>query len=167
MQRQRGLTLLELLVVLAIIGFVMVGVSLSLRDSSQTQLEREAQRLVAMLEAARAQSRTSGIALIWQVTPEGFSIHPNNPVLSSAAGNAVNPLATRTETWLAAGTQASISSAPASPNNAVSPNLVVLGPEPILAPTRITLRVASANNANPTPTLNIGTDGLKPFQVLP
>ena len=42
MQRQQGLTLLELLVVLAIIGFAMAGVSLSLRDSNQTQLEREA-----------------------------------------------------------------------------------------------------------------------------
>lgn len=172
MQRQRGLTLLELLVVLAIIGFAMAGVSLSLRDNSQTQLEREAQRLVAMLEAARAESRTSGIALIWQVTPEGFSIRSalapvqaNNTEPSSATGNAVNPLATRTQTWLAAGTQALISSATPSTNNAVSPNLVVLGPEPILAPARITLRVASVNNA--TPTLNIGTDGLKPFQVLP
>jgi type II secretion system protein H len=76
MQRQQGLTLLELLVVLAIIGFAMAGVSLALRDSSQTQLEREAQRLVAVLEAARAQSRTSGIALIWQATPDGFVIRP-------------------------------------------------------------------------------------------
>jgi general secretion pathway protein H len=52
MQRQRGLTLLELLVVLAIIGFAMAGVSLAMRDSGQTQLEREAQRLTAQLEAA-------------------------------------------------------------------------------------------------------------------
>jgi general secretion pathway protein H len=143
MQRQRGLTLLELLVVLAIIGFAMAGVSLSLRDSSQTQLEREAQRLVAVLEAARAQSRTSGVASIWQTTPEGFAIR--------------SPLAARTETWLSVGTQAAVSNA----------NLVVLGPEPILAPARITLSVAAANSAQPAPTLSIGTDGLRPFQVVP
>ena len=145
MQRQRGLTLLELLVVLAIIGLAMTGVSLSLRDSQQTQLEREAQRLVAILEAARAQSRTSGMPLIWQTTPEGFAIRPE-------------PMG-RTDTWLTQGTQATVHTAPA--------NLVVLGPEPILAPVRITLSAPAKSAAQPTATLNIGTDGLRPFQVLP
>ena len=164
MQRQHGLTLLELLVVLAIIGVAMAGVSLSLRDSSQTQLEREAQRLVAILEAARAQSRTSGIALMWQATPEGFVIRPALPT---------KPIATRTETWLTAGTQAVVSAATASSsalalaNNTAPANLVVLGPEPILTPARITLSVSAANNTKATPALTIGTDGLRPFQVLP
>ena len=180
MQRQHGLTLLELLVVLAIIGFAMAGVSLSLRDSSQTQLEREAQRLVAVLEAARAQSRTSGIALIWQPTPEGFVIRPaltpnaaqgNNTVITATPSNATNPIAARTETWLTAGTQAAISTASASSaaltNNTAPTNLVVLGPEPILTPARITLSVTAANNTKATPALTIGTDGLHPFQVLP
>ena len=175
MQRQQGLTLLELLVVLAIIGFAMAGVSLSLRDSNQTQLEREAQRLIAVLEAARAQSRTSGIALIWQATPDGFVIRPalstnptqvNNAAITSAAGNAASPIATRTETWLVIGTQASVSTAAPSNNNTPA-NLVVLGPEPILAPARITLSVAAANSAKPATSLSIGTDGLRPFQVAP
>ena len=178
MQRQQGLTLLELLVVLAIIGFAMAGVSLSLRDSSQTQLEREAQRLVAVLEAARAQSRTSGIALIWQPTPEGFVIRPalapnaaqgNNPAITAAPSIAANPIAARTETWLTAGTQAAISTASASAlaNNIAPANLIVLGPEPILTPARITLSVTAANNTKATPALTIGTDGLRPFQVVP
>jgi general secretion pathway protein H len=158
MQRQQGLTLLELLVVLAIIGLAMAGVSLSLRDSNQTQLEREAQRLVAVLEAARAQSRTNGIALIWQATPEGFVIRP---------ALAPNPIATRNETWLTAGTQAMVITASASANNIAPANLVVLGPEPILTPARITLRVAAPNNGQAAPALAIGTDGLRPFQVLP
>ena len=152
MQRQRGLTLLELLVVLAIIGFAMAGVSLSLRDSSQTQLEREAQRLVAVLEAARGQSRTSGIPLIWQTTPDGFVIRP----AQTPAANSPSRVAPRSEVWLAAGTQA------------LASNVVVLGPEPILTPARITLSVSSPN----APTqgvkqLTIGTDGLRPFQVMP
>ena len=158
MQRQQGLTLLELLVVLAIIGFAMAGVSLSLRDSSQTQIEREAQRLVAVLEAARAQSRTSGMALVWQPTAEGFVIRP------ALAGN---PIAARTEKWLTLGTQALVSNAAQPANNAAPANLVVLGPEPILAPARITLRVATTNSAKPAPSLSIGTDGLRPFQVMP
>jgi general secretion pathway protein H len=164
MQRQQGLTLLELLVVLAIIGFAMAGVSLSLRDNSQTQIEREAQRLVAVLEAARAQSRTSGIALIWQPTAEGFVIRP---ALSPNPAQANNPMAARTEKWLAMETQARVSTAAPSTNNAGPANLVVLGPEPILTAARITLSVASANSTKPATSLSIGTDGLRPFQVMP
>ena len=168
MQRQRGLTLLELLVVLAIIGMAMAGVSLSLRDSSQTQLEREAQRLVAVLEAARAQSRTSGVALVWQASAEGFVIRPALATNASQGNStATNPIATRNETWLTAGTQAAISTATASANNATPANLVVLGPEPILAPVRITLSAAAANTSKTQPSLSIGTDGLQPFRVMP
>ncbi len=158
MQSQRGLTLLELLVVLAIIGFAIAGVSLSLRDSRQTQLEREAQRLVAILEAARARSRTSGVPLIWQATPEGF-------VLRSAQPQTV--LATRTESWLSLGTQAVVGTT--TTHNAPPANLLVLGPEPILAPARITLSVIAANptSTQPVPSLTVATDGLRPFQVMP
>jgi len=166
MQRQHGLTLLELLVVLAIIGVAMAGVSLSLRDTRQTQLEREAQRLVALLEAARAQSRTSGVTLIWQATPEGFVIRPTHTPANSAANH---PLAARNEPWLDAGTQAAVSTAAPTANPNPN-NVVVLGPEPILAPARITLSVAASGasqHAQPLPTLSIGTDGLRPFQVVP
>ena len=141
MQRQRGFTLLELLVVLAIIGLGMSVVSLSLRDNSQTQLEREAQRLIAVLEAARAQSRTSGVPLVWQTNPNGFAIR---------SSSASSPLPTRTHTWLAAGTHAVDTPADG----------LVLGPEPLIAPARLGLRM----NAT---TLHIGTDGLRPFQVVP
>ena len=158
MQRQRGLTLLELLVVLAIIGLAMTGVGLSLRDSSQTQLEREAQRLVAVLEAARAQSRTSGIALIWQATPQGF-------VIRTGLELPPTPIAPRTETWLSTATQARVSTSTTTANPTAPDNVVVLGPEPILASTRITLSVATAQR--PETTLSIGTDGLRPFQVVP
>jgi general secretion pathway protein H len=163
MQRQRGLTLLELLVVLAIIGFAMAGVSLAMRDSRQTQLEREAQRLTAQLEAARAQSRTSGIALIWRTTPEGYEI-------VSAVAN--SGLATRQETWLSPTTQAHVNTRALNPTAAAT-NLLVLGPEPIIAPASITLSVlpepSSTNAANVQQTLplRIATDGLRPFQVVP
>ena len=45
---------------------------LAMRDSAQTQLEREAQRLAALLESARAQSRASGVPVRWQPTEAGF-----------------------------------------------------------------------------------------------
>ena len=63
--RSRGFTLLELLVVVAIIAIATAGVSLALRDSSQTRLERDAQRLAALLESGRAQSRATGVAVRW------------------------------------------------------------------------------------------------------
>lgn len=142
MQRQRGLTLLELLVVLAIIVVSVAGVRLSLRNHQETQLTREAQRLVAMLEAARVQSRTRGVPLLWEPSPNGF-------VIRAATANSAQPaVPTRTEAWLAAGTQAS------------SAQAVWLGPEPILVPLRITLSVGAKS-------LTMGTDGLRPFQVLP
>ena len=60
-RRARGFTLLELLVVVAIIAIATAGVSFAMRDSQATQLEREGQRLAALLESARAQSRSSGV----------------------------------------------------------------------------------------------------------
>ncbi|MDO9165761.1 MAG: prepilin-type N-terminal cleavage/methylation domain-containing protein, partial [Rhodoferax sp.] len=51
-----GFTLLELLVVVAIMAMASAGVGFAMRDSSQVQLDREAQRLAALLESARARS---------------------------------------------------------------------------------------------------------------
>ena len=56
----QGFTLLELLVVVALIAIATAGVSLSLRDSADSALERDATRLAALLETARAQARASG-----------------------------------------------------------------------------------------------------------
>src|SRR4051794_960823 len=67
----RGFTLIELLVVVAIIAFATAGVSFALRDTAASQLEREAQRLSSLFEAARAQSRTSGVAVVWQPAEGG------------------------------------------------------------------------------------------------
>ena len=44
----------------SIVAIASAGVAFAMRDSAQTQTEREAQRLSALLESARAQSRTSG-----------------------------------------------------------------------------------------------------------
>ena len=160
MQRQQGLTLLELMVVLLIIGFATTGVALALRDSSQTQLEREAQRLIAVLEATRAQSRTSGQTFVWQPSAEGFVIG----TLPRAGNQAL-----KQEVWLQANTQVTID----VPANA-SATGVVLGPEPILSPIQISLRISADmahtntnSNATSPNTMRIGTNGLKPFEVLP
>ena len=156
MQRQRGLTLLELLVVLAIIALATAGVSLSLRDGRQTQIEREAQRLVAVLEATRAQSRTSGAVMTWQPNPQGFAIQtlPARPTLPPVA-----------HTWLTANVQAQVQNtlqaATGQPTgDAANAPVVVLGPEPIIPAARITISLSPYS-------VTVGTDGLKPFAVLP
>ena len=68
LRNARGLTLLELMVVIAIMGLATAGVSLAMRDTAGERLEREAERLAALLEAGRAASRTSGVPVRWQPT---------------------------------------------------------------------------------------------------
>lgn len=68
-----GFTLLELLVVMAVIGLAMATVTVALRDSAQTQIEREAERLAALLESARARSRAQGAPVTWRQVRGGFT----------------------------------------------------------------------------------------------
>ena len=49
-----GFTLIELLVVIAIVAVASAGVGFAMRDAGQVQLAREADRLAALLESARA-----------------------------------------------------------------------------------------------------------------
>jgi general secretion pathway protein H len=136
--RPYGFTLLELLVVIAIIAIATAGVSLALRDSSTTALEREAQRLAAVLEAGRSQSRTTGLVVRWQANADGFLLSDN----SVADASKVQP-------WLTPGITAQTST-----------NLpaLLLGPEPIIAAQSVILLL---NNQR----IYISTDGLQPFRV--
>ncbi|WPB57498.1 prepilin-type N-terminal cleavage/methylation domain-containing protein [Xylophilus sp. GOD-11R] len=135
--RAAGFTLLEILVVLSIIAFATAGVSFAMRDPSETQLEREASRLAALLEAARGQSRASGIPVVWRSTPGGFAFD----------GLPTGALPTQ---WLDAGT------------GTVSANPILrLGPDPLIGRQEVTIAVL----AKPERVLRIGTDGLRPFSV--
>jgi general secretion pathway protein H len=132
----RGFTLIELLVVVAIIAIATAGVSFALRDSQATQLEREAQRLAALLESARAQSRSSGVPVRWIPTEGGFQFQ----------GAAPNSLPDR---WLSDTTQVRGNTA------------LQLGPEPIIGRQEVVL----GSSALPDRSLRIATDGLRPFAV--
>lgn len=135
---QRGFTLLELLVVVAIIAIASAGVSFALRDSQATQLEREAQRLAALLESARAQSRSSGVPVRWYPTAAGFKFDGVPP-------NALP------ERWLSDTTEV------------VGAVTLQLGPEPIIGKQAVVLATAGT----PQRTLRVATDGLRPFAVTP
>jgi general secretion pathway protein H len=135
-RRSAGFTLIELLVVVAIIAFASAGVAFTLRDSAATQLEREAQRLSALFESARAQSRSSGVPVVWHAVQGGFRFEglPRNAL---------------PEGWLSEGTYA------------VANARVVLGPDPIIGRQEVVL----GSRAVPQRTLRIATDGLRPFTV--
>lgn len=110
--RQRGFTLLELLVVLMIISIAMVSVGISLRGSGADSLQVEAQRLIAHLEAARIESQSLGVRVEWHTTEAGYEIRGLNEVQNYE--------------WLRPETQSSTTT-------------LLLGPEPILAAQSLTL----------------------------
>ena len=137
-RRTAGFTLIELLVVVALIAIASSAAVLSLRAGPSAALERDAQRLAAVLEAARAQARASDVRVLWLPQAEGFVLRglPNAPAPTLQA-------------WLWPETRVR------------SPAVVVLGPEPLIGPQRIELYAAS----QPEQRLWVLSDGLRPFGV--
>ncbi|RYF75457.1 MAG: type II secretion system protein GspH [Comamonadaceae bacterium] len=140
-----GFTLLELIVVIAIIAMATAGVAFAMRDGDQASIDREADRLAALLEAARAQSRASGTAVRWRPVADGF-------VFEGLAPGSLP------QGWLVPG----MSAQAAMPDGRPLPALL-LGPDPIIASQRVLLRFAGP----PQRTVNLASDGLRPFAVQP
>jgi general secretion pathway protein H len=69
---QRGFTLLEVLVVVVIIAVMVSAVTIKLAPDSRQMLREEAVRLAALLGHARDEAITTGGALAWQLTPDGY-----------------------------------------------------------------------------------------------
>ncbi len=132
--------MVELLVVVALVALVSGLVSLAVRDPAAARLDQEAVRLSALLESARAEARATGVQVRFELAQiEGSDATPFRFV-GLPEGEA---LPTR---WLDDDTRAEILGARA----------IVLGPEPLIGPQRIVLRLGERN-------LTLGTDGLAPF----
>jgi len=137
-----GFTLIELLVVIALIAIGTAAVSFSLRDTAQTVLERDAERLAALFESARARSRSSGVPVQWHPVVEGS----NNAAANNSFVFEGLPPQTLPAQWLSPQTQVAANS------------LIVLGPDPIIGPQNVMLRSQDFQ-------LWVSTDGIRPFSV--
>jgi general secretion pathway protein H len=144
----RGFTLLELLVVMAVIAVGVSLVVMTLPDGDAARLDEEGARLTTLLETARAESRTSGVGVWWvlpspgaaPVGPQGEQQHFQFVGLPKALG-----LPGR---WLDARVGAQV----------VGASAIVLGPEAILPAQRIVLTLGERR-------LELASDGLGPFAV--
>jgi general secretion pathway protein H len=138
-RREAGFTMIELMIVVTMIAIASAVVSLALRDPAATRLDQEGARLVALLEAARAEARADGLRATWQPrsgaeTGLGFRFDG----LPRSVDFQTN--------WLNPGVSAQIQGATA----------VLLGPEPMIGAQTIVLRLDDK-------TLTLSTDGLGPF----
>ena len=138
-----GFTLIEVMVVMALIAIATALVSLALRDGSQSRLDEEGARLSALLEAARTEARASGITVRWV---------PGDGSDGSAADGAdfrfvgLPAGAELPSRWLVGGVRAEI----------VGARSLLLGPEPVLPAQRLVLLLDDRR-------LVLASDGLAPF----
>jgi general secretion pathway protein H len=134
--------MIELMVVMAIVAIAMAVVSLALRDPALDHLERDAARLAALLEMARAEARASGLPASWA------------PVADSSGAQfrffGASPRSGLPDRWLDERVRAQV----------VGAARLVLGPEAILPPQRVVLRLDPHR-------LEVASDGLASFAVLP
>ena len=148
----RGFTLVELLIVIAIIALSVSLVVLALPDGDAAKLEEEGARLSALLDIARAEARVSGATVRWVPRAPGEA----DP-MSNGSSSVVNfrfvglqgeqDFPTR---WLDPRTRAQV----------VGATTVLLGPEAILPPQRVVLRLGEQR-------LELASDGLGPFTADP
>jgi len=136
---QRGFTLIELLVVVTLVAIASASVTMALRDPTAAQLEREGERLITLIEMARAEARAGTLAVRWRPVQDAEGRHFRFLGLPERMG-----LPTR---WLGEPPTVTIA------GNATE---LLLGPEPLIPAQSLQLQLGPQR-------LRISTDGLQPF----
>ena len=140
LRRTAGFTLIEVIVVMAIVAIAASLIGLALRDGTQSRLDEEGARLSALLESARAEARASGLTVRWALADAQASDGANFRFLG------LPPSAELPTRWLNDGVSAEI----------VGSRALVLGPEPVLPAQRVVLYLDDRR-------LVLASDGLAPF----
>ncbi|MBW4046543.1 MAG: prepilin-type N-terminal cleavage/methylation domain-containing protein [Proteobacteria bacterium] len=170
----RGFTLVELLVTLLVMALLTGLAALALPQSGQESMQREAERLAALLDAAREQAADRGEPLAWAPGSDGYTflqpsprgwIPLDNPPLTARAWQWLDARETVPPSYLPrsntptvqAGDVAVRASGGASGLGA-SPSWLVFGTEPVSAPMAVTLHGDGR-------VITIASDGLAPFAV--
>jgi general secretion pathway protein H len=133
------------MVVVALVALTTGLVSLAVRDPQARQLEREAARLVALLESARTEARSSSLDAFWQPRRRAESAD-DGPDFQFAGLPTSLALPSR---WLDREVWAEV----------IGSRSVRLGPEPLIGAQRIALNLGDQR-------LVLATDGLGPFMVV-
>ena len=135
-----GFTLIEVIVVMALIAIATSLVALALRDGTQSRLDEEGARLSALLESARAEARASGITVRWAPADAAATDGAHFRFIGLPQSAA---MPTR---WLGEGVSAEI----------IGARALLLGPEPVLPAQRVVLHLDDRR-------LVLASDGLAPF----
>jgi general secretion pathway protein H len=153
----RGFTLVELLLVMAVVAVAVGLVALALPDGDAARLDEEGERLITLLETARAESRVSGMPVVW--VPRGSGEEGIGIGATSAGGDKAQPVHFRfvglpaslplPNRWLDARVSAQV----------VGARQLVLGPSAILPPQRVVLSLGERR-------LELASDGLAPFATI-
>lgn len=139
--RAAGFTLIEVIVVMALIAIGTSLVGLALRDGTQSRLDEEGARLTALLESARAEARASGIMVSW--VPAGAGVTADGAHFRFVG---LPPGIDMPSRWLGEGVSAEV----------IGARALLLGPDPILPAQRLVLHLDDRR-------LVLTTDGLAPF----
>lgn len=129
------------MVVVAMIAITTAVVSFAVPDPAATRLEREAARLVALLESARTQARAGAMTVLW--IPQGQEAEADYQFLG------LPPAMMPSLKWLEPEVRAEV----------VGGRSIVLGPEPVIGAQSVILRLDARQ-------IIIGTDGLGSFDVI-
>jgi general secretion pathway protein H len=153
MRRQRGFTLLELLVVLVIVGITLGMVSFNAMPDPKQMLQQEAQRIALLLSLARDEA-------IVRDRPVAFEADPDSYRFLVREENSWQPLAQddmlRQREFKRGPVMLSIS--PPSAGSNTMPLRIVFGREPVQQPFVLTMGLADASVA-------IRADGIGHFTV--